>query len=102
MQKKNHKPTVGVQGIISSFESSISSLNERIRITQSPADNAVNFKQQSDLISMQRRTVLSDALTDFKEKHADKLTPRESLKLKFALTERAGIAEMYLNLDEIE
>ena len=108
MEKTNHKPAVGVsepsgvQGIISSFESSISSLNERIRITQSPAATTVSFKQQSDLISMQRRTILSDALSAFKEKHADKLTPRESLKFKFALTERTGIAEMYLNLDENE
>ena len=108
MKKTNHKPAVGVsepsgvQDIISSFESSISSLSERIRITQSPAATTVNFKQQSDLISMQRRIVLSDALPDFKEKHADKTTPRESLKFKFALTERTGIAKKYLNLDENE
>jgi hypothetical protein len=105
-KKKHHMPALavpesgGVQGILANFESSISALNSRIKNNPSPADNTPSFQQQSDLITMQRRTVLSDAQTDFKENYENRLSSRDGLKVIFALTQRPGVAEMYLHLNE--
>jgi hypothetical protein len=87
----------GVQGILANFESSIPALNLRIKNTPSPVDNTPSFQQQRDLITMQKRTILSDALTDFKENDENKLSSRDGLTIIFALT---NIAEMYLHLNE--
>lgn len=45
-----------MQGILARFDDSVLVLNERIR-NSTPAGNSLNFEQQRELITMQRRTV---------------------------------------------
>jgi hypothetical protein len=48
---------------------------------------------------MQRRTVLSDALGEYKANYAAGFTRVERLDFSEALTTRPELAEMFLNLD---
>ena len=88
-----------MQGILARFDDSVLVLNERIR-NSTPAGNSLSFEQQRELITMQRRTVLSDALESFNSNFASGFTRLEKLDFSEALTTRPVLAEMFLNLDD--
>jgi hypothetical protein len=87
-----------VQEILARFDDSVLVLNERIR-NSTPAGNSLSFEQR-ELITMQRRTVLSDALESFNANFASGFTRLENLVFSEALTTRPVLAEMFLNLDD--
>ena len=77
------------------------SLNERIRNSSSPAGNSLSFVQQRELIIMQRRTVLSDALEDYNANYASGFTRLEKLDFSEDLITRPVLAEIYDNFEAV-